>query len=133
MKSVFRIDAYDNAKDIEERERSRFVRTVFTQYIKIPPAKLKDLWDESGTLPIDSKIKLRSILKAYNITIVEAPNGNMKIYLQQQVVAEWLPCTYTLKVDYKSLDPKNRHFTEMTCTTSSIYEDQPKSNNGKTK
>jgi hypothetical protein len=120
MQQVILLNATENTRQVELEERERFVRGVL-EAMELP---LEGVWDEQSILSTEGKIKLRSILSAYKIEVVDNMAGEIKIYLEDQLVGEWKKCRYVLKKDLGQHNPKKRLYLEMHTDFSSVFDEQ---------
>jgi hypothetical protein len=120
MKGTLLLNYDENTKIVEEEEKNRFLYSLLEQ-IGIP---VNDFWKGEISLSIDQKIRLRTILSTYNIQVIDDLDGNMQVYIDNELVGEWHKCTYKLKKDLRQLDPKKRIYLEMQIDYWSIFEEQ---------
>lgn len=122
MESTILLNSNENTRQIEEEEKSRFVRDIMDS-LGLP---VEGLWDEEGNLSIESKIKLREILIAYNLQVIADPEGRLEIYHHDEgtdvLIGEWRKPQYFLKRDYSQKDPKKKLYLEMKVSYWSIFE-----------
>jgi hypothetical protein len=119
MKSTVLLNTSENTKQIEEEEKTRFVRNIL-ETMGLP---IEEIWDEDNYLSIDNKIKLRSILTTYNIQIIDDSDGGLQIFCDGEVIGRWNKCEYILKKDLKQKDPSKKLYLEMKIANWSIFED----------
>lgn len=118
MKNIILLNSNENTKQVEEEEKTRFVRSIL-ESIGLP---LEDLWDEEGYLSVENKIKLRGILSAHDIQIIDDYDGELQIYAAHQLIGEWKKCEYVLKKDLAQLDPSKKLYLEMHVNYWSVFE-----------
>lgn len=104
---------------MEEEEKSKFIKQILAQ-MGLP---VEEFWTSEKPLSAREKIKLREILSAYNIVIIDDLDGHMQMYVDNDLVAEWKKCTYTLKRDLRQIDPRKKLYMEMTVENWSVFED----------
>lgn len=119
MQGTILINHDENAKQIEEEEKIRFLRNLLEQ-MNVP---IEDFWAEDGALSIEQRIKLRSILTTYSIQVIDDLDGHMQVFVDKELVGEWFKSTYKLKRDIHQLDPKKQLYTEMTVNFWTIFEE----------
>lgn len=117
MKSTILLNSNENTRQVEEEEKTRFVRQIL-ETLGLP---IDEIWDESGVLSIENKIKLRSILSTYNIQVIDDSDGELQIYCDGEVIGKWGKCEYKLKRDYQQKDPAKKLYLEMITDTWSIF------------
>ena len=120
MQATILLDSDENTKKVEEEEKSKFIRDNLEQ-MGIP---VDEFWTSSDrALTIEEKIKLREILSAYNIIVIDSLDGHMQMYVENDLVAEWHKPAYKLKTDLRHLNPQKRLFLEMTINCWSVFEE----------
>lgn len=119
MKGTILLNYDDNTKQIEDEEKHRFLRNVLEQ-MGVP---ISDFWNVDAPLSIEQKIKLRGLLSAYSIQVIDDLDGTMQIYVENEKVAEWNKCFYKLKRDLRQLDPRKQLYLEMEVNCWTIFEE----------
>lgn len=121
MKFTILLNSDEDTRQVEEEEKSKFVRSVLEK-IGLP---VDEFWtNKDKPLGIPEKIKLRQILSAYNIIIIDDLGGELQIYVDNDLAAEWKKSTYKLKTDLRQIDPKKRLYLEMTIENWSVFENE---------
>lgn len=118
MKNVILLNSNENTKQVEEEEKTRFVRSIL-ESIGLP---IEDIWDEDGQLSVENKIKLRSILSSYSVQVIENYDGELQIFADHQLIGEWKKCEYVLKKDLSEIDPSKKLYLEMHVNYWSVFE-----------
>lgn len=123
MESVILLNSNENTQQVEEEERSRFVRGVL-EALGLP---VEDIWDNDGTLSFENRVRLRSIISAYNIQVITSLDGEVQIYHQKddgedELIGEWKKPSYVLKQDYKAKDPRKKLYLEMKTNFWTLFE-----------
>jgi len=75
---------------------------------------------EEQTIP--QKSLLRKILTENNIIIIEQ-DESCKIYIQNEIIAEWEKPSYILKFDRSQLDKSKRSYVEVTIRYQSVFDE----------
>jgi hypothetical protein len=119
MEGIILLNAQENTKQVEEEEKNRFVKNIL-ETLGVP--SINDIWGE-GELTVDAKVKLRNLLSSFNINIIDDMDGGLKIYVDQDVVAEFKKPTYILKRDNNQIDPKKKNYLQMTISTWSAFDE----------
>lgn len=122
MQGTILLNYNENVKQVEEEEKSRFLRNLLEHM----GVEIYDFWTSETVLSIEQRIKLRSILATYGIQVIDDLDGHMQIYVERELVGEWFKSTYKLKRDLRELDPKKQLYMEMTINFWSIFEEQEK-------
>lgn len=118
MKGIILLNSNENTGQVEEEEKSRFVREIL-ETLGLP---IEKIWEDDNELTIEGKIKLRSILQTYSVQIIDSLDGELQIYHEDQVIGEWKKCQYVLKKDPNQRDPKKKLYLEMHIDNWSIFE-----------
>jgi len=66
---------------------------------------------------------LRNILTQYDLQIIDDLDGHLKVYLKNELMAEWFKCLYKLKKDLQVTDPKKRIYLEMEINCWSVFDE----------
>lgn len=119
MKGTVLLNYDENTKQVEEEEKTRFLRDLLEQ-MGVP---INEFWNAETSLSVNQKIKLRGLLATYQIQIIDDLDGHMQVYVDDQLVGEWNKCTYKLKKDLRQLDPKKRLYLEMQVDCWSLFEE----------
>jgi len=121
MKYNILLNKDDDTRQIEDEEKSKFVRHVLEQ-MGLP---VDEFWDQvDRALTTEEKIKLREILHAYNVIIIDSLSGHLQIYVENDLVGEWHKPYYKLKTDLRQINPYKRLYLEMTVECWNVFEGQ---------
>lgn len=121
MKSTILLDKEENTRRVEEEEKSKFIRYVLEQ-MGIP---VDEFWtNPESILTVEEKIKLREILHAYNVIIIDSLDGHLQMYVENDLVAEWHKPYYKLKTDLRQINPYKRLYLEMNLEFWSVFDQQ---------
>jgi hypothetical protein len=119
MQGILLLNYTDNTKQVEEEEKNRFLRSLLEQ-MGVP---ISEIWDDDTPLSIEQKIKLRSLLSAYNVQIIDDQDGFLQVYVDGETVASFNKPIYKLKRDLSQIDPKKQLFLEMEINCWSLFEE----------
>lgn len=133
MKATILLNYNENTRQVEEEEKARFLRGILEQCFDGTDVltQIQEIWNVDGPLRVEQKLKLRNILATYHLEVIDDLDGHMKIYLENDLIAEWFKCTYKLKRDLKVINPKQRIFLEMEVNCWSVF-DEPETPEEKT-
>jgi hypothetical protein len=120
MKQVFLLNSDDNTFQVEEEEKQNFLRELL-ENMGLP---ISDFWQPNQTLNIQEKIKLRNILGAFNIVVIDNLDGHMQVYHDDELIGEWNKCKYKLKKDLRQIDPKKQFYLEMEADFWTIFNNE---------
>jgi len=128
MKGTILLNYSENTRQVEEEEKTRFLRSFLEQCFESAPEVSSQIVEilglDEAILSVQQKIKLRNILTTYGIQVIDNLDGHMKIYLENELMAEWYKCQYKLKKDPQVLDPKKRIYLEMEVNCWSVFDPQ---------
>lgn len=119
MKAKVLLNYYENVKQIEEEEQSRFLRNLLEQ-MGVP---IDSFWNSDMILNTAQRINLRKILSDYNINVIDDLDGHLQIYVENELVGEWFKSTYSLKRDLRETDLKKQRYLEMQISNWTIFEE----------
>lgn len=118
MEGTILLSSDENTRKIEDEEKAQFVMNVISS-MGIPT---EDILNDNSELSIENKIKLRNLLATYNVNVIDSSDGELQIYVDNEIVAHWKKPTYILKRDLSAHDPKKKLFLEMKINFWSIFE-----------
>jgi hypothetical protein len=128
MKGTILLNYNENTRQVEEEEKSRFLREILIRCfhdVDTVKSQIENIWGEDGPLPVEQKVKMRGILTAYGIRVIDDRDGHMSIFLEDELIGEWFKCTYKLKKDLQVRDPRKRIYLEMEVNYWSAFDDPP--------
>lgn len=120
MQGTILLNYNENTRHIEEEEKNRFLRSLLEQM----GISIDSFWSDETSLSVEQRIKLRHLFVIYSIQVIDDLDGNMKVYVEGELIAEWRKCTYKLKRDMSQLDPKKQLYLEMSIDCWSLFEEQ---------
>lgn len=121
MKGTILLNYSESVRKVEEDERNRFLYCLLEQ-MGVPIA---EFWTIDDSLSAAQKMKLRNLLTTYDVRVLDDLEGNLEVYLENELVGEWHKCTYKLKKNLRELDPRKRLYLEMEVNYWSIFDDTP--------
>jgi hypothetical protein len=126
MKGTILLNYNENTHQVEDEEKSRFLRGILEQCFQNTDVatQIQTIWSADGPLPASQKVKLRGILATYGIQVIDDLDGHMQIYLENELIAEWHKCTYKLRRDLRAVDPRKRVYLEMEVSCWSVFDDK---------
>ena len=116
MRYTILLKRNENIKNIETLEQSRFIKTI------LEALEVGIDYESEEPLSIENKIRMRKALESYGITIIEAPDRNLKIFAERELIAEWKKPTYKMKQDPSQTDPKKKLYMEMNIEFWTVFE-----------
>jgi len=108
----------EDALKVEEEEKSAFIKDVLIEL----GIDIEKVWPEA-TLSVEEKVKLRALLKKFNVIVIEDTEKNVSVYLEKDVIAEWERPKFVLHKDLKQIDPKKKIYLEMKVNARSVFEE----------
>lgn len=113
---------YDaNTHLVEKEEQDRFIRSLLDQ-MGVP---VLEFWHSDEPLSVEQRIKLRELLGAYHIDILDHKDGHLQVFVERELIAEWHKATYKIKQDLSQLDRKKQLYLEMNINCWSVFEEDP--------
>ena len=120
MKYSVYIDREDLYKT-EDNERNNFIKSVLENI----GLDVGDIWPEDNIFTPNDKIKLFEYLKKFKIEIIKE-GRNYKIYVEDDLIAEWLTPHTILKKDPSARTISKSLFYEMQFECFSLFDDEEK-------
>jgi hypothetical protein len=108
----------DEAKNVEEEERDKFLKNVLLQ---IGLEQINDLWPDVH-LSVEQKMSLNKFLKTQDIDIIHDGDRGYKVYVGDEVIAEWFKPRFSYKLDMKAKSVSKRYYYEMILSFCSVFE-----------
>jgi uncharacterized protein YeaC (DUF1315 family) len=125
MKGTILLNHSENTRRVEDEEKSRFLRGLLEQMFEEVPevvSQIGEIWTDETTLTVEQKVKMRQFMNTYGLQVIDDGDGNMKVYLEGQIVGEWFKSKYKLKRDPSELDRKKQFYLEMEVNCWSVFE-----------
>jgi hypothetical protein len=126
MKGTILLNYNEDTHQVEEEEKARFLKGILEQCFDNTDVatQIQTIWNTDGLLSAPQKVKLRGILATYSMQVIDDLDGHLRIYLENELIAEWLKCTYKLKRDLRVMDPRKRVYLEMEVNCWSVFDDK---------
>lgn len=112
------LSRFDDTKAAEAQEQSRFLKSIL-EALEVPID-----FDPDEPLSIEKKQKLREDFKSFNLHVLTEVDGGMRIFVGDDLIAEWFKSTYKLKQDLSQRNRQDRLYLEMTVNFWSIFEEE---------
>jgi uncharacterized protein YeaC (DUF1315 family) len=125
MHGIILLNHSENTRRVEDEEKSRFLRGLIAQMFEDVPevvSKIDEIWIDETSLTVEQKVKMRQFMNTYGLQVIDDGDGNMKVYLDGQVVGEWFKSKYKLKQDLSQIDRKKQFYLEMEVNCWSVFE-----------
>ena len=111
----------DSLKTVEEEEMNKFVKS-FLLSMDLP--NIEEIWPDICLKSANEKLKLRSVLSKYEIEVISDGDRGVKIYLKDELIAEWFKPNVILKKELQATKkPKDQYYYELKIKSSSIFEE----------
>jgi hypothetical protein len=103
-----------NIKSVEEELKYDFTISVL-QNLELPEQICTECFPEAGITEFtaEHKIKLRSYLGKFNVSILDDHDGGVKYYVDTELVAEWKKPIVKLRRDESVINPADKVFAEL--------------------
>ena len=109
MESLILLNSNENTKQVEDEEKSRFVRYMI-ESLGLPIDEIE--WNDDGSISLEHRAKLKKILEVYEIQVINQVDGSIKVFHTNEgqtiLIGEWKKPQYVLKRDYHAVDPKKK-------------------------
>ena len=114
MQGTILLNQSENLHQVEDEEKSRFLRNLLDQMFENTNVveQIAEIWENDILLPFQ-KIKIRELLTTYSIQVIDDFDGSLKVFVEGELVGEWLKCKYKLKRDLSRLDRRKQLYLEM--------------------
>lgn len=125
MQGTILLNHNENIQQVEVEEKSRFLHGLLHQMFEDVPdvvSKIEEIWIDDSPLTVPQKIKMRGFMSTYNIQVIDDCDGRMRIFVEGELIGEWLKCKYKLRKDVSQIDPRKQLFLEMTVNCWSVFE-----------
>jgi hypothetical protein len=106
----------EDVKKVEAEERDKFIKSILEE-TGIP---LDDVWPDEE---LNDKEKFRALMRKYDVDIIFDASGAAKIYVGNDVIAEWFKPRYILKKDPQAKRTSQKLFYEMIISNRSLFEE----------
>jgi len=111
----------DSLKSVEEEEMNKFVKS-FLLSMDLP--NIEEIWPDICLKSAKEKLKLRSMLSKYEIEVISDGDRGIKIYLKDELIAEWFKPNVILKKELHATKKlKDQYYYELKIKSSSIFEE----------
>lgn len=125
MKGTILLNHSENTHQVEDEEKSRFLRGLLLQMFEEVPeviSKIEEIWTNDAPLTITQKVKMREFMTTYSIQVIDNMDGHMRVLIEGELIGEWLKCKYKLRRDIAQLDPRKQLYLEMEVNCWSVFE-----------
>lgn len=110
----------EDTKAVESQEQSRFIKSIL-ETLELPIE-----FDPDDDLSVEKRQKLRREFKEFDLHVIDDINGGIKIYIGNDLIAEWYKTTYKLKQDLSEKDRRDRLYLEASINFWTMFEnDEP--------
>ena len=122
MKSSIYINRED-VRHVEADEKYNFIRGVI-ELLELP---LDDCFPEGDSVDlftVENKINLRKSLRKYDVFVVDDGEGGVKIYFEDDVIAEWKKPQFILREDRLEKDRSHKLYIQMDIDFWTIFDEE---------
>lgn len=126
MRYTILLDNSEKIREVETQEQARFIRSLLDA-LEVPIE-----WNPDEQLTVESKIQFKKSLNIYNINVIDDADGGLKVYVNNEMIGEWIKCKYKLKEDPSQLDSNKKLYLEMNVNFWSIFEETTNEKNIRT-
>jgi hypothetical protein len=107
MQYTILLDKNEKTREVEAQEQSRFIKAVM-EALEVPVE-----WNCDEPLTVSKKIELKKVFAANKINVIDDMDGGIKVFVGNEIVAEWKKCAFKLKIDKTKIDPNKQLYLEM--------------------
>lgn len=118
MKYKVLLSRFEDTREFESQEQSRFINSIF-EALELPIN-----FDPDAPLTVEIRQEIRQKLKEFNIDIIDDMDKGIKIYIGDDIIAEWYKTIFKLKQDISQKDPQDRLYIEANINFWSVFEDK---------
>jgi len=125
MKGTILLNHSENTQQVEQEEKNRFLQSLLEQMFESNLevlSQIVEIWNSANILTPEQKVKVRTILDTYNIQVMDDNDGEMKIYVEGELMGQFFKPSYKLKRDYSQLNRKKQLYLEMTINCWSVFD-----------
>lgn len=108
----------EKTKEIEQQEQDRFIKSIL-EALEVPIE-----FDPDIPQTIEQKRKFRQELRDFKLQIINDIDGGVKIFVGDDLIAEWYKSSYKLKQDLSQVNPNDKLYLEMQVNFWSMFEDE---------
>jgi hypothetical protein len=101
-------------RQTESEEQYEFTKYVLSS-IGLPDDLIADVLPEYKDFTVDLKIKLREVLKKFNVSIVDDRDGGIQYYVDNEPVAEWRKPFFKIVQNTRAKGISERTYIEIHC------------------
>jgi hypothetical protein len=126
MKGTILLNHYENTRQVEDEEKSRFLRGLLEQTFEGTPnvvAQITEIWGNDSVLSPAQKVKMREIMNTYHIQVIDNSDGHLKVFADGELIGEFFKCSYKMKKEPAQKDPKKQLYLEMYVECWSVFEE----------
>lgn len=119
MKTSIFVDRED-IRTIEAEEQLNFVSDVL-ENMGLPT---DDCFINEGSreFTLSNKINLRALLNKFQVLILDDRDGGIKIFVDNELIAEWKKSTFELRQDLTAINPSKKLFAVLHIEYWSVFE-----------
>lgn len=123
MNFVVLANRHDYRKVIEEL-KYEFTSDIINK-LELPEDEVNEcLPNNFSDFDVNKKIKLRNLLGKFNVNIIDDKDGGIKIYVENEQIAEWKKCFIRIKQNPAALNISEKVFVEIHVDCSSVFEEK---------
>lgn len=118
MKNSIYIDRED-VKSTEEQEKFSWIINTISN---IGIAEELEIPENVEDLSVEFRKNMRGLLQKFDIKIIDEHDGNVKIYVEDNLIGEWHKPQYILRTDLSAIEPSKKLFVEMVLDHWSVFD-----------
>jgi len=122
-----RLASRENFRKVEEEWQYEFIYYVLSS-IGIPEDILDGCFPEEGAegFTVEHRVELRKYMTTFDVKIIDDRDGGITMYLEEELIARWKKCKFSLREDPKEVDPAQRIYVEVQADIWTIFDEEDK-------
>jgi len=119
----------DDAQKVVEKVRFSWIRFVLEQTgMDLEKCFPED--DDPDSMTIAQKAELRHILNKNKILVLDDHDGRIRLYIDEDLIAEWKKPVYDLRHDNRQLNPKKKYYVGINIEYWSVFDEEMEKTDG---
>ena len=129
MKDLLFSDKED-AQKVVDKVRFSWIRCVLEQTGMDLGNSFSEGEDDLDSMTIAQKAELRHILDKNKILVLDDHDGGIRLYIDEDLIAEWKKPSFDLRHDNRQLNPKKKYYVGITIEYWSVFDEEMEKDNG---
>lgn len=113
----------EDIRTVEKESQNLFIFDILAM-CGIPEEQLVPCFPGVDGMSIAQRMALRKLCSQYDVFIVDDFDGGVKIYVNDDIIAEWKKPHYVMRTDPTAKEKSKRIYVEIHCSWWSLFEEQ---------